>query len=353
MTKYRIGVVDLFCGIGGLSHGMQKAGLKVHAGYDFDASCAYAYEANNRGKFHHADIADTSAKEIYSHYKSGEIKVLAGCAPCQPFSSFTNKRKDKDSRWGLLSEFGRLVLEVQPDIVSMENVPQLRTKDVFKKFCKLLKDNGYKLHVKVAYCPAYGIPQRRKRLLLLASRLGEIKIIDEMPQRGRGVTVADAIGNLPPVTAGDQSNEDRMHRSMGLTDLNLQRIRQSIPGGTWRDWDQDLVSPCHRKPSGKSFAGVYARMKWEDPAPTITTQFINYGTGRFGHPEQDRALTLREGAIIQTFPKNYKFVPKDAPLYLTVVAKQIGNAVPPRLGQAIGKSIIKHLDILAEQPTKN
>jgi DNA (cytosine-5)-methyltransferase 1 len=128
-----------------------------------------------------------------------------------------------------------------------------------------------------------------------------------------------------------------------LNDLNLKRIRQSQPGGTWRDWDEELLSPCHKKKSGKSYSGVYARMSRDNLAPTITTQFYNYGTGRFGHPEQDRALSLREGALLQTFPPDYEFIDPKMKIYFKSIGTQIGNAVPVRLGYIIGISIIEHI----------
>ena len=129
-----------------------------------------------------------------------------------------------------------------------------------------------------------------------------------------------------------------------LSDVNIQRIQHSVQGGTWRDWPEELMLECHKKASGQTYSSVYGRMKWDDVAPTITTQFTSYGTGRFGHPEQDRALTLREGAMLQTFPQNYSFVPENEPVVLKQIAKHIGNAVPPRLGEIIGLSIKQHCE---------
>ena len=134
-----------------------------------------------------------------------------------------------------------------------------------------------------------------------------------------------------------------MHQAASLSPLNLKRIKQSKPGGTWLDWDKKLRCLCHRKKSGKSYGGVYGRMEWNKPGPTITTQFYVYGTGRFGHPEQDRALTLREGALLQTFPKKYKFIAPDRVYSLKKLGIHIGNAVPVRLGVIIGRSIKKHI----------
>jgi len=152
-----------------------------------------------------------------------------------------------------------------------------------------------------------------------------------------------AIGNIETIKAGSSSKEDRLHKSAALSKINLKRIRESVPGGSWRDWDEELRTACHRKESGSTYSSVYARMKWNKPSPTITTQFFSFGTGRFGHPEQDRALSIREGAILQTFPKKYKFMLTSSPVELKRLGRYIGNAVPVRLGEIIGRTIVKHL----------
>jgi DNA (cytosine-5)-methyltransferase 1 len=171
--------------------------------------------------------------------------------------------------------------------------------------------------------------------------LGEIAL--EKPGDLAGEeTVRHAIAHLPMLDAGETS-EDRLHRASRLSPLNQQRIRASKPGGCWRDWPTELVAECHRTEMGKNYPSVYGRMEWDAPAPTITTQFFGYGNGRFGHPEQDRAISLREGALLQTFPQDYEFIPHDHPVVFSQVGKMIGNAVPVRLGKAIGLSIRKHL----------
>ena len=246
--------------------------------------------------------------------------------------------------------FGRQVELVKPDIVSMENVPQMQKREVFHRFRTLLEKNGYKVTYKVVYAPDYGVPQTRKRLLLLASKFGDISLINPEFNSDTHPTLRDTIGKLPEIRAGETYEHDPLHRSRNLSDLNLKRIRQSKPGGTWRDWDDDLLLEAYKKDSGKSFGSVYGRLEWDKPANTITTQFPGIGNGRFGHPEQDRALSLREGALLQTFPLNYEFVdPKQGRNYpISQVALQIGNAVPPKLGEIIGKSIINHLEELDE-----
>lgn len=338
-----VGAVDLFCGVGGLTYGLQQSGIKVVAGIDVDRSCEHAFSYNNSSIFIGKDIEDVTGKDIKNLLNPFDIKVLVGCAPCQPFSSHQkdkkNRRKHKD--WKLLYEFSRIIVESKPDIVSMENVPEIVKEKVFMDFVRSLEDETYNVSYNIVNVADYGVPQRRRRLILLASKLGDIQLIEKT--HSKHVTVSDTISNLPPIKAGDRDSIDKLHTSCILSAKNLKRIRHSKPGGTWRDWPDELILQCHKKKTGMSYSSVYGRMKWNDVAPTITTQFITYGTGRFGHPTQDRALSLREGAVLQSFPLTYSFIPDEGKLILRMVAKHIGNAVPPKLGEAIGKSIIASL----------
>ena len=239
----------------------------------------------------------------------------------------------------------RLVHEISPDIVTMENVPNLARQDIFRDFVFFLGKNDYYVSYSNVYCPDYGIPQTRTRLVLLASRLGEIELIPKTTEKDNYKTLKETIGKLEKICAGQKSRQDPLHRACGFTDINMARIKQSKPGGSWRDWDESLVLPCHKKETGKSYPSVYGRMCWDEPSPTITTQFYNYGTGRFGHPEQDRALSLREGALLQTFPLDYEFIdPNNEGASIRRLGIHIGNAVPVKLAEIIGKSIIKHLE---------
>ena len=343
-------VIDLFCGIGGLSYGLKCQGMKILAGFDLDYTCQYAYETNTGGKFYYRDVKTISGDEINKLYsqKKNVIKVLAGCAPCQPFSSyaFKNKNKDKD-KYNLLYEFGRLVKEVHPDIVTMENVPAIasfKLKSVLADFVEVLQNEGYNVKYKVVYCPDYGIPQTRKRLVLLASRLGNIDLISPTHKKENYVTVKDAIGHLPPLEAGQGCPTDALHRCRALSPLNLQRLKSTPYGGSWKDWPADLMLECHKKESGKSFGSVYGRMVWEEPSPTMTTLCTGIGNGRFGHPVQNRAISAREAALFQTFPITYKFFPNEHEVSLTKASRYIGNAVPPKLGEAIAQSIKNHIE---------
>ena len=338
-------VIDLFCGVGGLTHGIKKAGLNVVAGFDLDETCRYAYEFNNKAKFIQADISMLDSSEIKQYYNENEIKILVGCAPCQTFSKQTNKYKDRvnDKKWTLLKHFSRHINNIAPEIISMENVPELANFDIFKQFKQNLIDNDYYVSYKIINCDEYGIPQKRRRLVLLASKLGYIDLIKPKPNQ-KQKNVLDVFKNLPPLQAGKIDKKDPLHRCINLSDINLKRIKQSKQGGTWRDWDSNLLPNCYKKKTGGSYGSVYGRMRWDAPSPTITTQFYIYGTGRYGHPEQDRALSLREGAILQTFPRSYKFIENDSYITYKVLGRQIGNAVPVNLGKIIGKSIIKHLE---------
>lgn len=348
LIRNNIGVVDLFCGVGGLSHGLKQGGLNIIAGFDIDKTCEYAYTHNNGAQFFDTDISKVTKEQVLSLFGDSKIKVLAGCAPCQPFSSYAFKNKKKDpNKYDLLYQFGRLVEEVQPDIVTMENVPQIASfslKNVLQDFVDLLENHHYHCSVKVVYCPDYGIPQTRKRLVLLASKFGDIKLISPTHSKDNYVTVKDVIGDLPPLEAGETSDTDPLHRAKSLSPLNMQRIMHTPYGGSWKDWPKELMLECHKSENGSSFGSVYGRMRWEKPAPTMTTQCTGLGNGRFGHPEQNRAITAREAALIQTFPQEYKFFADEEHVSIVKASRYIGNAVPPQLGFVIAQSIIRHIE---------
>jgi DNA (cytosine-5)-methyltransferase 1 len=336
--------VDLFCGAGGLTRGLENAGIDVALGVDIDPDCEFPYVANNRARFLLKSVGDLTSADFENAYAGASYKLLAGCAPCQPFSTYQQGRfGPTDARWNLLDDFGRIVREVKPDLVTMENVPRLVEQDIFADFVAGLEAEGFYVEYKIVNCADYGVPQQRNRLVLLASKFGPISLIKPTTPAGKQNTVRKAISNLPELAAGDTCPGDPLHQSSSLSPLNLRRIRASKPGRTWRDWDEDLIAECHKKSTGKTYPSVYGRMSWDEPAPTMTTQYYGFGNGRFGHPEQDRAISLREGAILQSFPRNYKFVPPKAPIYTKSIGRLIGNAVPVKLGRAIGRSILLHV----------
>lgn len=320
------------------------------AGIDFDENCRHAYEANNKARFSHRDIGETSSSEIEDLFKAGSKKILIGCAPCQPFSIFNRKgggviSETNDQRWKLLDAFADLIVKIAPDIISMENVPLLRAfkeGKVFANFVSKLESSGYHISYGIHNAQDFGVPQRRHRLVLLGSLYGKIEMI-EPTHKNNSVSVREAIGALPVISGGEISKSDPLHRARKLNELSLKRIRATPEGGSWRDWEDELVAECHKKEGGKAFGSAYGRMSWDEVAPTMTTYCIGYNNGRFGHPEQDRPISIREAAIIQSFPLSYDFIDPEIPFSSSRLARHIGNAVPVLLGQAIAKSVAKHI----------
>ncbi len=353
LKKQKIKVIDLFCGIGGLTHGLIKEGLDVVAGIDNDSSCKFGYEYNNKAKFIDSDILKVTANQIDKLFgpKKGIIRVLAGCAPCQPFSKL-NLNDITEQQLEPLAKFAELIEQTQPDIVSMENVSDLAVKDkypIFANFLNTLKNNNYNYKYEVVDVSEFGVPQRRRRLVLLASKFGEIQLI-KRTHKDKRITVRDVIKHLEPLEAGEVSEKDPLHRARRLAPINLKRIKATPHnGGSSDSWSKDLILKCHKKDSGKTYGHtVYGRMSWDKPSPTMTTQCVGLGNGRYGHPTQDRAISLREAARFQTFPDTYQFVDSSEPVRINKVAKFIGNAVPVRLGSVIGKSIKNHLEQVYE-----
>lgn len=339
----RASVVDLFCGAGGLSYGFHDQGFVVAAGIDADEECRYAYETNIRAPFIRRDVSSLTGSAIKELFLEDGHKVLVGCAPCQPFSTYN--QKNNDPNWELLRDFGRLIVKSEPDVVSMENVPRLlkfRGGTVFGDFLDTLHASGYETAFDVLQGPDFGLAQKRSRLVLLASRLGKISL-PAPTHENEHRTVAMEIGSLPPLAAGGKDQSDRLHRASRLSQINLERMQASTPGGTWRYWPGGLIARCHRKDRGRGYASVYGRMSPDEPSPTITTQFYGFGNGRFGHPSQDRAISLREGAILQGFPADYQFLAEWEKISFRKVGRMIGNAVPVPLSRAIARSVREHL----------
>ncbi len=339
-------VVDLFCGVGGLSYGFKKEGFTVRKGIDSDESCRYAFEQNVKSEFLPEDVSKLTGQQVAKWFPKhpGAVKILVGCAPCQPFSAYTSryrKAKRRDSQWKLLEDFGRIVRDVKPDVVSMENVPRVERHRVFHRFVRDLKDLGYEVTRFIVRCEDYGVPQKRRRLVLLASKHGAISLLK--PTHIRHKTVRDAIGHLPAIRAGATAKNDPIHKARGLSEINMKRLRSTKEGGSWKDWPEELRLRCHKKAKGRSFRSVYGRMRWDSPSPVITTQCLGIGNGRFGHPGQNRAISIREAALLQTFPAGFRFVADGQEVEGLALARHIGNAVPVRLGQVIARSIKLHL----------
>lgn len=351
MKKKKIKVIDLFCGIWGLSHWLLRAGFPITAGFDIDWSCKFWYEFNNEAKFYEQDIKSLKPKQLNILFKDADIKILVGCAPCQPYSMMNTKKgiytETEITEKSPLDSFAKLIKVVKPDIVSMENVPGLvssKKSNAFERFYETLKSNWYNIDHKIINCTEYGIPQTRKRLVLLASKLGDIKIIP--PTHKIAKTVRETIADLPKLNSWETCKTDRYHIWQNLTEKNIQRLK-AIPHNWWDllDVDQKYRPSCYKKKSWKSYLrNVYWRMFWDKPAPTMTTLCTWLWNGRFGHPEQNRAISVREAARIQTFPDTYEFFPAWEPCNVQKASRFIGNAVPVRLGEIIGESILNHLN---------
>ena len=336
--------IDLYCGAGGLTRGLRRAGWEVLAGIDIDGTVAETYERNNPGAcFVHADlrrISDEDIRQLAKAAPRGEL-LLAGCAPCQPFSKQRRTHGlGRHSDSVLLGEFARLVVALRPGIVLMENVPGIASVQgfsAFRRYLKTLLDLGYEVDHRVLNTRDFGVPQHRRRYALLATSNGRSQL--PAPTRNHLVSgdcsVRGAIQHLPPIEAGMAHTGIPNHCAAGLSPRNLERIKATPPdGGSRRDWPEHLKLglACHRA-EGVGFSDVYGRMWWDRAAPTLTSRCNSLSNGRFGHPEQHRAISLREAAALQTFPDDYEFFGTK-----NRVARWIGNAVPVSFAEALGRA---------------
>lgn len=337
----KINVIDFFCGCGGTSAGLQKAGMNILAGIDFDKNAIATYAKN----FPNAHVFNTNIKElntssieaILTPHKR-EILVFAACAPCQPFSKQNRYKNSTDERICLLDEFHRFVKKFCPDYILLENVPGMQkiSEGPFTRFIQLLEENGYQYDSAVKNVVNYGIPQSRKRLVLIASRHGTIKLPEETYGKGKLPynTIRKYIEKYPSLQAGEKNNDIPNHQCAKLSPILLQRISALKEGQDRRSWDDSLKLQCHKNHKGHT--DVYGRLSWDKPSVTLTTKCISLSNGRFGHPEQNRALSVREAAALQTFDDSFIFCGN-----LGSTAKQVGNAVPVDFAKILGKQIIE------------
>ncbi len=343
MTKYTC--IDSFCGAGGLCLGLQRAGLDILLSFDIDKLCIDTINKNQK-YFNHpavtADIADMLNGELLNrcNLNRGELFLLAGGPPCQGFS-VQRRGSDTDSRNELVLMYGKLIDELYPKYFVMENVSGIagkRGKTILQHLVENIEQIGYHVHIKLLDAQDFGVPQRRKRYIVIGERR-DIGNHYEYPEpTGVRHTVRDVIGNLPvPPQNGSDHPKLSLHRRDRLSERNLQRIR-AIKEGQGRDnLPDELLADCHKIDSSViGFRSVYGRMAWDDVSPTITARFDSFTRGKFGHPTQDRSISLREGALLQTFPADFEFVGNKVD-----IARQIGNAVPPMMAEHIGKSIIE------------
>lgn len=336
--------VDLFCGIGGLTYGMRQAGIEVVAGFDLDKNAKELYEKNNPGsRCYTTDVKELTGDFITSLFgKHDGPKILAGCAPCTPFSAISREKGMKHKDYGLLNHFARLVREVKPDGVIMENVPGL-IKDEFRlfdNFLKSLRGIGLKYdYQRLLDAADYGVPQHRRRLILIASATETTLPSPTHGPKGRfpHVTVKESIGRLPRIESGHRDLTSFNHSCKSLTPINIKRLDLTPhDGGSRKDIPPIYWISSHKKHSGHG--DTYGRMKWDSPSPTLTGRCLTISNGRFSHPEQNRPISIREAAILQSFPINYEF-----PSGLQRAQKYIGNAVPPLLAEKISIPLISSL----------
>ena len=338
-----IKVFDFFSGCGGTSCGFEQAGLDIVLGLDIDKDAALTYRSNfPNSAFIEADICTLGTEVLKPWLDNRADPVLfCGCAPCQPFSKQNRQRGESDIRRNLLSEFGRFVEDWLPEYVFIENVPGMQwvkgRKGPLPAFKALLNKLGYTYDIKVLPALWFGVPQTRERLVLLASRGSKITLpaATHGPGKLPFTTVKHWIGELAKLAAGGVDPVDASHRAAKLSELNLARIAATPEGGGRESWPDDLLLDCHRNHKGHT--DVYGRLAWDKPAAGLTTRCVSYSNGRFGHPEQNRALSVREAACLQTFPTSFIFAGN-----LNSRARQVGNAVPPAMARNIGLTIQDH-----------
>lgn len=337
--KQEVVGIDVFCGAGGMSRGLQRAGIRVICGIDNDPLVIETYKRNIHRRAICRDIRRITSGHLRPLVPKGARLVMAVCAPCQPFSKVRKSRKRRPDRH-LLLEVGRLVRSVRPDGLIVENVPQISrssSKGVLGQFLKILRSAGYSFEFGVLDAKNFGVPQTRARMVLLAVRGRNRKVSLPTARKSATRTVRDAICGLPVLRAGGKSRTHPLHIAANLSEQNLERMKATpIDGGDSRSWPERLRLPCHVRSDG--FYDVYGRMHWDHPAPTLTTRCQSLSNGRFGHPTQRRAISLLEAALLQTFPRAYQFTGNQAD-----IARQIGNAVPVKLARALGASLIKQL----------
>ena len=342
----KLKAVDFFCGAGGMSYGLAKAKIKVLAGIDCDDSCRETYERNNKpAQFIKKNIIELSplwlAKKLEISKHDDQL-IFVACSPCQFWSKINTEKKKSRGTAFLLGEFERFVDWFRPGFVIIENVPGLSKKraSLLPQFRQFLRDREYVFKQGVVNANHHGVPQNRRRYLLIATRVAD-EIDFPVSLKSKPV-VSDFIGphnGFRSITAGHKDPTQFLHTAAALSEKNLRRIRKTpTDGGTRKSWksNSELQLKAYRGNDG-IFRDVYGRMYWDRPAPTVTTRFNSLSNGRFGHPNENRAISLREGATLQTFPRSYRFIGSAE----SIIARQIGNAVPPRLARRIGKHLLK------------
>lgn len=348
MDTNKLKAVDFFCGAGGMSYGLLNAGINILAGIDIDENCKKTYESNiGKNKFIKADVFLLEEKQLQRQLnikKNDDDLILVGCSPCQFWSIICTDKKKSEKSKNLLTEFERFVKYFKPGYVLVENVPGvLRNKQEsgLENFIFWLQNNNYEVHFEIHNVKDYNVPQSRKRFTLLANRICGKKIFPK-PNNKNTLNVKDVLGlqnGFKKIPAGHKDDTDFLHSTQAISEIVLKRLKKvKKNGGNRLDFANDptLQLKCFIG-KDKSFKDTFGRLWWDRPSPTITTKFTSVSNGRFVHPDEDRALSLREGATLQSFPFEYKFFGTSN----AAIAKQIGNAVPPVYAQKIGETIMK------------
>ena len=334
--------IDLFSGAGGLSQGLKQAGFNVVGAVESVPTYAESYQMNHpKTNLKLSDITkiDPVAYMDELGLKVGELDLLAGCPPCQGYSTIgtRNRGQQNDPRNELVYEVLRFALAFQPKTIMMENVPALANDPRLSSLREQLEQLGYKIDVKVLRMTHYGVPQARRRMIMLGSRLGDVEVAKVEIDSENMRTVRDAISILPP--AGTSSDLLHVSDESRRSD-KVKKLISLVPknGGSRMDLPEEYQLECHKRTTG--FRDVYGRMSWDQPSPTITGGCNNPSKGRFLHPEENRVITLREAALLQTFPSDYKFSFKSGK---SSIAMMIGNALPPAFIEYHARNLMKHL----------
>jgi len=331
--------IDLFCGCGGVTQGLKDAGFNVLAGVEVCSAPATVYRENHpEVQLFEADIIELDIDEVEDACNGLTVHLVAGCPPCQGFSSIRRHNREQpvdDPRNLLVNEYFWYIERFHPYVFIFENVPAIENYPLFVDIRERLRDMGYELDCKVVNVARYGVPQRRKRFVMIGSRIGRIPIPDG---DNTTITVKDVIGNLK---SPDESDDYAQTLVAHHTPRILEMIKK-VPhdGGSRSDLPDEYILKCHRK-KGIGFRDVYGRLRWDDVSSTITGGCLNPSKGRFLHPEQDRAITAREAAMLQTFPQEYRF-PRE--VTQTDIALMVGNALPPKFAYRQACQIRDHLE---------
>ena len=344
-NTFSLKAIDFFCCAGGMTEGFKKAGVNVIAGIDIDPDCKETYEKNHpNSKFILKDIKKLETNYLLKKMniqKNDDGLIMIGCSPCQHWTKINTEKEKSESSKNLLLDFTRFVRYYNPGYIVIENVPGIESnpeESGLQKFLSFLEVNNYKYVKSILDMSKFGVPQKRVRFVLLATRHStDIFFPNEI---NGAKTLRDIIKYLPRIIAGSQNKIKPLHRTPQLSEKNRKRIKLTPKnGGTrlaWKD-DPELQIDAY-KGKDNMFRDVYGRMRWDTPASTITTRFNSISNGRFGHPSQNRAISLLEGALLQTFDESYSFIGKSD----SVIARQIGNAVPPFFAKQLANCIKSH-----------